>query len=283
MKYFLLGPFAQKSRVRRYLYILVVLILLTITQLGAIWVWPFLAMNPNNIGWKHRTRRLMYPLTCYIICSQFLLPILSPLWGMKALSCSSSSHLRAHSIRTCLFHRNYIRSEAYQTLQSIEQNMERMFPNFPILYFDVGFPIPYMHMFPHLDHAKGDRIDLGFLWKHPKTKAYAPPPSPFGYGGFVQPRHPRICNPNDVYFIVGRLALDLRWDYDWISPFLSNAALDQTKTKALINIIAKQSNVENIIMEPYLNSMFSTSKNIINSCKVARHDDHIQIIFDSRL
>lgn len=157
-----------------------------------------------------------------------------------------------------------------------------MFPKTPILYFDAGFPIPYMHMLPHLDHAKGDRIDLGLLWKHPETQAYAYPPSPIGYGGFVQPSVVRTCNPNDVYFIVGRLALDLRWDYGWLTPFLSNASLDQTKTKALINIIAKQPTVKNIILEPHLSSQFSTPKNIVNSCKVARHDDHIQIIFDSR-
>lgn len=282
MKRFLLGPFAQESRTRRYVYILIVLFLFVVTQLGVIWVWPFLAMNPNDIGWKHRVRRWMYPLASYIVCSQILLPILSPLWGMKALPCSSSNHLRAHSVRTCLFHRNYIRSQAYQTLQDIEQNMERMFPNTPILYFDAGFPIPYMHMFPHLDHAKGDRVDLGFLWKNPNTRAYEPPPSPIGYGGFVQPKSPRRCNPNDVYFIVGRLALDLRWDFDWLSPFLSNAALDQTKTKTLISIVAKQSNVANIILEPHLSTLFPTPKNITNSCKVARHDDHLQIIFDSR-
>ena len=276
----MLGPLAQTNKTRRYLYILIILVLFIITQLGAIWIWPFLAMNPDNIGWKHRARRWIYPLISYIICSQILLPLLSPLWGMRALSCSSSRHLRAHSIRTCIFHRNYIQSAAYQTIENIEQNMERMFPKTPILYFDAGFPIPYMHMFPHLDHAKGDRLDLGLLWKHPQTKAYALPPSPIGYGGFAQPNSPRQCNPNDVYFVVGRLALDLRWDYGWLAPFLSNATLDQTKTKALIDTVSKQAGVQNIILEPHLNILFSTPKNITNSCKVARHDDHIQVVFD---
>ena len=281
MKKFLLGPLIQKNRTRRFFYIFIILILLVITQVGAIWVWPFLSLNPDDIGWKHRIRRWMYPLLSYLVCSQLLLPLVSPLWGMKALPCSSSNHLRAQSVRTCLFHRNYIRHDAYQSLQNIEQNMERMFPKTPILYFDAGFPIPYMHMFPHLDHAKGDRVDIGLMWKHPKTKAYAPPPSPIGYGGFAQPSSPRICNPNDVFFVVGRLALDLRWDYNWLSPFLSDASLDQTKTKALVRIISKQSLVSDIIIEPHLNTLFPTPKNITNSCKVARHDDHIQIVFDS--
>ena len=282
MKRFLLGPFAQQNRTRRYVYILLVLVLTVLTQLGGIWIWPFLSMSPNDLGWKFRLQRITYPMISYAVASQLLLPLISPLWGMNALSCSSSSHLRAHSIHTCMFHRNYIHHDAYLALKGIEQNMERMFPRAPIVYFDAGFPIPYMHMLPHLDHAKGDSIDLAFLWKNPKTKAIEPSPSPIGYGGFIEPKTPRICNPNDVYVITGRLALDLRWDYDWLSPFLSDALIDSTKTKALLNIIATHPLVHTIILEPHLNTMFPTPKNVSNSCKVARHDDHAHIVFQHK-
>jgi hypothetical protein len=167
-------------------------------------------------------------------------------------------------------------------MKTVEQNMERIFPRAPILYLDAGFPIPYIHMLPHLDHSKGDAIDITFLWKHPTTSAYAPPPSPIGYGGFIQPKVPRSCHPNDTYFIAGRLALDLRWDYDWLQLITSNVTLDSAKSKTLMGLLDKQPLVQSITLEPHLHSILATPKTISNSCKIARHDDHIHVTFHQK-
>ena len=279
MMRFLLGPFAHNERRYKYLLLLLALIITVCTQIGIIFVWPFLSLNPHNVGWRFRLERWGYPILCYLIGTQFLIPLLAPLWGMTALPCSSRKHLHAHSIYTCLLNRNYVQNEAAQSLAVIEQNMERMYPLTPILFFDAGFPIPFMHMLPHLDHSKGDTIDLGLLWKTPITQAYAPPPSPIGYGGFSGPPTPRKCHPNDTYFIFGQLALDLRWDYDWLQPIVSDAVLDTQKTKTLIEILDKQSLVHNILLEPHLHTSLATPKTTQNSCKIARHDDHIHVVF----
>lgn len=279
MKRAFLGPIAQPNRTRRYLFLLLVLICSVITQIGGLFIWPFLSMDPNNIGWRYRFKRWIYPILSYLIGTQVITPMLAPLWGMSALPCSSRDHLTAQSIRTCLFNRNYLKTDAYQTMSAIEQNMERIFPRAPLLYLDAGFPIPYVHMLPHLNHAKGDSIDLAFIWKNPKTEAYALPPSPIGYGGFIEPQKIRSCHPNDTYFIAGRLALVLRWDYEWIQPFVSNATLDKGKSKTLMGLLDKQSMVQSITLEPHLHSVLATSKTISNSCKIARHDDHIHVTF----
>ena len=134
-------------------------------------------------------------------------------------------------------------------------------------------------MLPHLNHSKGTTIDLAFLWQNPTTKAYNPPPSPIGYGGFSAPEQARKCHPYDTYFIVGQLALVLRWDYTWLQPIVSNAVLDSAKTKILMGVLDKQKNIKSITLEPHLHDTLATPKTIANSCKVARHDDHIHVLF----
>jgi|GEM_PF-4097547 len=279
LKKAILGPFAQETRLYRLLYICLVLILTIITQVGGILIWPFLSMNPHDIGWFLQVKRFAYPLLSYCIGSQLLLPLISPLWGMEALPCSSDSNLQPLSHHTCFFNRNYINSDALETLMKIERNMERLAPQQPILYLDANFPLPYMHMLPHLNHSKGDSIDLAFFWKNPETGAYAPPPSPIGYGGFVSPEKPRVCHPYDSYQIAGRIALDLRWDYDWLQPFRSNAVLNTSLTQTLMGFLAKQQNVESITLEPHLHPKIGTNKTIANSCKISRHDDHLYVLF----
>jgi len=273
------GPFYQNTRFYLLLYILLALILTIFTQVGGLLIWPFLSRNPHDIGWMFRIKRVAYPILSYLIGSQIILPLLSPFWGMHALPCNSSRHLQALSSITCLCNRNYIQKHALDTLKSIERSIERISPQRPILYLDANFPFPYMHMLPHLNHSKGDGIDLAFFWKNPQTGAYERPPSPFGYGGFVQPKTPRPCNPYDTFQIAGRMALDLRWDYQWLQPFLSESTFDTSLNRTLMGFLDSQKNVQSITLEPHLHSTIGTRKTISNSCKIARHDDHIYVLF----
>ena len=279
LKQGLMGPFYQHTRFYTLLYLLLVLVLTIVTQIGGLLIWPFLSMSPHDIGWTLRLKRFVYPIASYGIGSQIILPLISPLWGMHALPCSSSRNLQPVSHITCLCNRNYIQQHALDSLLLVEKQMERLSPQTPILYLDANFPLPYMHMFPHLNHSKGAGIDLAFFWKNPSSEAYEPPPSPFGYGGFVLPETPRSCHPYDTFQISKRLALDLRWDYLWLRPFLSDATLNVSLTRSLMGLLEKQPNIQSITLEPHLHSTIGNSKTISNSCKVARHDDHIYVLF----
>jgi len=279
MKNLLLGPFAQQSRTAVLFRILLVLLLTVFTQIGGLCIWPTLSLNRDNIGWKYRLQRWFYPIGAYLLGCLVLMPSLAPLWSMTPLPCDSSHYLQPRTSLTCLMNRQYLKSDSATSIIKVSQRMQRIYPRSRMHYFDANFPIPYMHMLPHLNHSKGDALDLSFLWRTPKGKAFSPSPSPIGYLGFAKPDQPRVCHSQDIYRIWGSLALKLRWDFNFLQPLFPNRELDIIKNKTLISFLSQQAGVRFITIEPHLHPLLSHKKVIANSCKLARHDDHMLILF----
>ena len=123
MKRFFLGPFAQQSRVALLLRILLVLLLTITTQIGGVLVWPTLSMSSDDIGWKYKLQRWLYPIGVYLFGNMILFPNLAPLWSMEALPCSSSSYLQPRTTLTCLSNRQYLKSESLRSLQRVSTNI----------------------------------------------------------------------------------------------------------------------------------------------------------------
>ena len=277
MKDYLKGPFAHDN-VRAILIRLFIVIVLSVgTQIGGVLVWPFLSMSTYDIGWKFQLKRWLYPLISYLIGSLFIFPWLSPLWNMHPLPCSG--HLQAHSKLTCLFNRNYVHISGYRAMMNLKQSMQRIAPQYPLQYLDAGFPIPYVHMLPHLNHAKGNVVDLAFLWEDPQSKARKSPPSPFGYWGYVPPPQKRDCDPQQLPRLFGSIALKMRWDFDWYQSLLPEVQLNTQLTKTMIALLDAQPAVQHILLEPHLHPTLKTPKTLANTCTQARHDDHIHIRF----
>ncbi|MEC7986821.1 MAG: hypothetical protein VX278_16755 [Myxococcota bacterium] len=279
MKTFLLGPFAQSTRIAVLIRILIVIILTVFTQVGGILVWPTLGISSDDIGWKYRLRRWLYPMGVYFLGNLILLPLVAPLWSMEALPCNNSSFLQPRSSLTCLMNRHYLKKDAKQSILRVSQRMERIYPRSNLHYLDANFPIPYMHMLPHLNHSKGNALDLSFIWRNPKSKAFTPSPSPIGYLGFSQPETPRACNPQDIYRVYGPLALKLRWDFSFLQPLFPKREIDPIQNKTLISFLSIQPEIQFIVFEPHLHRTLSNKKVVSNSCKVARHDDHMLLLF----
>ena len=130
-----------------------------------------------------------------------------------------------------------------------------------------------------VNHSKGNALDLSFIWRNPKSKAFTSSPSPIGYLGFSPPKKPRVCNPQDIYRIWGALGFKLRWDVDFLQPLLPDRELDLLKNKTLISFLTQQPEIRFITIEPHLHPEFPSKKVASNSCKVARHDDHMLLLF----
>ena len=116
MKTFLLGPFAQNTRIAVLIRILIVIVLTVLTQVGGIFIWPTLGLSNDDIGWKYRLRRWLYPIGAYLLGNLFLLPLAAPLWSMEALPCNGSSFLQPRSSLTCLMNRHYLKKDAKKSI-----------------------------------------------------------------------------------------------------------------------------------------------------------------------
>ena len=134
-------------------------------------------------------------------------------------------------------------------------------------------------MLPHLNHSKGNIVDIAFFWQNPESKARTSPPSPLGYYGYTQPQTPRICDPQDLPRIFGRVALDMRWDFEWYQQLLPKAELNTMLTRTMIGLLDDQQATTRITLEPHLHKRLASPKTIVNPCSQARHDDHIHVRF----
>lgn len=93
-------------------------------------------------------------------------------------------------------------------------------------------------------------------------------PSPIGYFGFVQ--GPTTCPDQWI---------SLRWDFDWLQPFLPSHDLEPKRTARMIELLADERQVKKILLEPHLKDKLSLTSDKIRfqGYRAARHDDHIHV------
>lgn len=260
------------------------LVLGAVTQVGAVilvlaipaWRYAERGFRPTGPGRRVALRSGVF-LALYAAASAFVVPPLAVTAGRAPLPCDLSDRtpLGPATLWTCILNRHYVAAGVDIVLGRVAGSLSQQAPGARIGYLDAGFPFSdAFPMVPHLSHRHGRAVDLPFLYIDAATGALRPAPSPFGYWGYVQPRpgEPRPCAGKESW---------LRWDMDWLQPFLDNGHLDEAGTAALIKALADSPDVTRIFLEPHLKVRLGLghSKVRFQGCRAARHDDHLHVEF----
>jgi hypothetical protein len=72
---------------------------------------------------------------------------------------------------------------------------------------------------------------------------------------------------------------DLRWDLDPLQPWLARHALDDARTRTLVDAALAHAAIEKVLLEPHLQTRLglSSPKLRFQGCRAARHDDHAHL------
>ena len=215
----------------------------------------------------------------YITTTFLLVPPLAKLYGRVAMPVSETDHVEPLNFVTCLLNRHYVQPQLHETAISVAGNMNKTYPGSTLHYLDAGFPfLKGFPLFPHLSHDDGRKLDVAFFYIDKATgKATADCPSPIGYGVSELPKAGETDMANDC---AGRRA----WQYSLLTKLVpqknkSKFLFDSMRTKEMVNLFAKEKQVEKIFIEPHLKTRLKLTSDKIrfHGCDAVRHDDHLHV------
>lgn len=215
-------------------------------------------------------------LSIYFLCSLVVVPMIAPFAGRTALPIFGK--LKPLNYMTVLLNRHHVKPELKTQLQDISVEFVNSFPSSRVSYLDANFPFfDGFPLLPHLSHSDGKKVDLAFFYKEMSNdKLMNSAPSFVGYGVFEEPsanevNYAEICKEKGY------------WQYGILSSFVpqwkkDDFQLDIKRTKALIQLLAVDSNTSKIFIEPHLKKRWNLEgydKIRFHGCQAVRHDDHI--------
>ena len=248
-----------KSISKPAFHILIVVLLTALTQVGGLaWLLSRLLR-----------RKLMGFVALYTALSIASLWA-APLGGRIAVSCVSDSPLQVQSWFYCLSNRTYVRPELVRVLEEAAAAVDAAYPGTETLMLDGSLPfINGFPLLPHLSHNDGKKADLAFYYRT-KERGYlrGRTKSPIGFFAFEE--GPTNCASKWP---------TLRWDLGWLQPYWPNWDIDDARTAKLIEVLAADSRVGKILLEPHLKDRLKLDhpKIRFQGCRAARHDDHIHM------
>ena len=128
------------------------------------------ASRKINHRWKKRALRLGVYFCSYLIIIGFIVPPIAKNFGREPLPVFDNKQIKPLNIITCLLNRHYVRPTLRKTLNQVASTLNQTYPNTVITYMDANFPFKNGYpLWPHLSHSDGKKVDLAFLYKHPKT------------------------------------------------------------------------------------------------------------------
>lgn len=225
------------------------------------------------------TYQFIYFVILYIITTFSIVPIIAKPFGRVPLPIKETNHLQPLNLLTCLLNRNYVRPELLEAAFDIANKMNATFEGTVVNYLDGNFPfINKFPLLPHLSHNDGKKLDLSFCYINNKLNLPTnEAPSFIGYGICEEPlphekNTAEFCSENGY------------WQYSFLTKVVpqknkSYFNFDSTRTRALMNIITEQNNVEKVFIEPHLKTRLNLTSNKIrfHGCQAVRHDDHIHL------
>ncbi|MEO1050258.1 MAG: hypothetical protein AAFX87_06520 [Bacteroidota bacterium] len=268
---------------RVLIYLLLFTTLTIITQIGGIVLLLTLFFYPAiNRKWLKKRIRfaiksgvfiLLYLATCL-----WIVPWLAPAFGRKALPKSGLLAPRSHI--TWLLNRHYVNHTLFDVLESTAIKMNSTYPETQLLYLDANFPFfDGFPLLPHLSHDDGKKVDLAFFYKDKSTHMQTnTSPSFLGYGAYVAPLNGELDQP-ELCKKQGYWQYDLA-DYLTLGMIDNSLAVDNQRTKTLLTILAQNSKISKIFIEPHLVSRWRLRrypKIRYHGCHAVRHDDHIHL------
>ena len=269
---------------RVFLVVLLFIILTVITQVGGIiYLFSFLIdfiidrRVPNRL-FRFGTKAISFILL-YAFCVFLVVPTLARSYGRVQLPVLEMNSVQPLSIWTCIFNRNYVTPELYNTTMRVAGDINRNHPGTVINYLDANFPfISKFPLLPHLSHNDGKKLDIAFLYT---DRASGQPtnetPSAIGYGAFEKPR----ANEFNQALTCAQKGF---WQYTFMQKVASETkmnelAMDENRTKALANFFASESAIQKIFIEPHLKTRLglTSGKFRFHGCQSVSHADHIHV------
>lgn len=262
--------------------IIITLALTVVTQTGGIiyllslTVYPFISINN---AWARAAMKLLAFSVLYLISTVFIIPPVAALYGRVPLPWQKQTNVKPATIFTVLANRHYVKPELKTLIDRVADQMNHQYPGTKINYLDASFPfIDGFRLFPHLSHNDGKKLDLSFLYLDTQSKTPTDKiPSLLGYGVCEEPRPGEENTP-------AHCASQGYWQYNLLAHIQSQKrkpdfTLDQKRTRALIQTMARQDQIRKIYIEPHLKTRWKikTTKIHFHGCQAVRHDDHIHI------
>jgi hypothetical protein len=204
-----------------------------------------------------------------------IVPAIAPLFGRQKIE--DSKRLRPQFLFTKLLNRNYVSKDLHTSLLDIAEKFNDRYPTIQVVYLDANFPFfDGFPLLPHLSHNDGKKIDLSFVYKDRSGSTSNLKPSRSGYGIFEEPNSDEI-NQNKLCQSMGA------WQYDFPKHLTfgseKDLEVDISATKTLIQLVANNSKVHKIFLEPHLKKRWKLydAKIRFQGCHAVRHDDHIHL------
>ncbi len=257
-----------------------------LTQIGGIIY--LISMSLNRFFVKKTQKQLSkmqqlfnYAMLYLIICLG-VLPSLAPYFGRVPLPMISKedSILQSRSLFTIVCNRHYVKKEVLDLTLQTAKLVNKTYPRTTLFYLDANFPfIDGFPLLPHKSHDDGEKLDIAFLYKNPKTgQRINSTPSFLGYGVCEEPKkheenRPEHCKKKGY------------WQYSFLQKIIPQGSkaqfeFDHKANKYLLEQLANNKSVGKIFIEPHLKTRLELSKYDkirFHGCAAVRHDDHIHI------
>lgn len=255
-------------------HILIVGILTVLTQIGGlVWIINFGFFKYFN-NQRSRLIRIGTFVLLYLLATFMIVPTVAKFGGRNPLPLTKSNSLVPHTYLTPLLNRHYVKPRLKTQLIGIADKVNAKNNKLKVSYLDANFPfIDGFPLLPHLSHNDGRKVDLAFYYTKDNQQGNRKP-SRTGYGKFVEPLNSEYNQARECL----RMG---HWQYDYTKYFslggTNDLEFDPKNTSELVNMIASDSHVQKIFIEPHLKQRMKLTSNKIRfqGCHAVRHDDHI--------
>lgn len=267
----------------RIVHIAIITLLTVITQVGGLIYLLCLIFYHFADNWYPKLKKHVYYkpglfIVLYLLFTLLFIPFIASIFGRVPLPLFSA-HIKPLSIITVLLNRHYVNDELLRVTQSAAQQLDEKYPGTITYYLDANFPfIEGFPLLPHLSHNDGKKLDLAFYYVNKETDKYSGNhPSPIGYGIYEDPlsgelNQPQICADRGFWQYSAMEHIVPQWNKNQFS-------LDNSRTRAMVEILTRQRAIEKIFIEPHLKNRLglTSSKIRYHGCQAVRHDDHLHI------
>lgn len=265
--------------------VLIVSLLTILTQVGGLVYLLYKPLGfrlkkriPNK--WASRGYRFLSFTMFMLVFSILIIPPIAKQFGRVPLPLFSSTEipLKPANLLLCFANRHYVHPELKKATIQIAKALQLHDAAARLIYLDANFPfIANFPLLPHLSHDDGEKLDLGFLYRHPKSKQLQKnAPTSLGYGFCEKPQkgekdQPALC------------AKSGNWQYSLLTKLTRPKPayqFDASANKALLQIIVRNKSIGKVLLEPHLKTRLGFSqvnKIRYHGCHAVRHDDHIHI------
>ncbi len=253
---------------------LIIILLTLLTQVGGL-AW-LIALGLRAVF----GRLLLMFLICYLALT-VTAHYTAPLAGRTPLPCLDAGPAQVAVLNPlyCALNRHYVSSAMKDHADALAAHMHDTYPGTRTRALDGNFPfIDGFPLLPHLSHDDGDKLDFAFFYTNAEGEYELGRARWFlGYWAFEQP------GPNDPQPCADATGLSLRWDLDWLQPYLRDWPLDAARTGEMLRWLADNpvGRDYKVLIEPHLQQRLGVMGEALRfqGCSAARHDDHIHVQF----